>query len=112
MNKSVHALLWVRKTNQIHVYSTSNIPQVAVIRSKKTFLRNGPLNKGKRQKKTKSDHDMKCNSEINHSDDTLTDNERNELMLAWALSGFQPEGPEAFAPSSGLLVFFFEQNCG
>ena len=74
--------------------------QVAVIRSKKTFHKKESASQGRNNRRSKnSDIDEKC-----HKDDKITDVERNEMMLAWAMNYFHPEGPESFALSSGSLV--------
>ena len=34
-------------------------------------------------------------------DDVLTDKEKQDMMLEWAMNGFKPSGPKGFAPTEG-----------
>lgn len=36
----------------------------------------------------------------------LSDKEREELMVKWAVSGFKPTGPQGFAPTEGMFCTF------
>ena len=35
-------------------------------------------------------------------DEALSDKEREEIMVKWAVSGFKPSGPKGFAPTEGM----------
>ena len=34
-------------------------------------------------------------------DEVLTDKEKQDMMLEWAMNGFKPSGPKGFAPTEG-----------
>ena len=34
--------------------------------------------------------------------EALSDREREEIMVKWAVSGFKPSGPKGFAPPEGM----------
>lgn len=40
----------------------------------------------------------------------LSDKEREELMVKWAVSGFKPTGPQGFAPTEGMLCTFLNSS--
>ena len=43
-------------------------------------------------------------------DDPLTDRERQELMVQWAVNGFKPSGPKGFAQTEGTLQVRIKQT--
>lgn len=42
-------------------------------------------------------------------DEALSDREREEIMLKWAVSGFKPSGPKGFAPTES--IYRIDLNC-
>ena len=43
-------------------------------------------------------------------DEPLSDRERQELMVQWAVNGFKPSGPKGFAPTEGTVQVRIKQT--
>lgn len=41
---------------------------------------------------------------LEEMNEPLSDKEREEMMVKWALDGFKPSGPQGFAPTEGLYL--------
>ena len=77
--------------------------QVAAKRCGKVFTKpdNQQLKKSKKGDRTRQAKiEQKESSE--QKEETLSDREREEIMVKWAASGFKPSGPKGFAPTEGM----------
>lgn len=81
----------------LHLY------QVAAKRCGKVFTKpdNQQLRKNKQGGRTRQAQiEQKESSE--QKDEALTDREREDVMVKWAVTGFKPSGPKGFAPTEGM----------
>ena len=54
--------------------------------------------KSSRTRQTKNDANKIAKQQ---KDEVLTDKEKQDMMLEWAMNGFKPSGPKGFAPTEG-----------
>lgn len=81
--------------------------QVAARRCGKAFTKtnNQQTRKSKQGSRTRQAKvEEKETSEQN--DEPLSDKERDEMMVKWAVNGFKPTGPKGFAPTEGTVCTF------
>ena len=87
--------------------------QVAAKRCGKVFSKSSKQEKSKKGKRGGSSRPGKKaepNAEMEREDEQLSEKKKIEIMVQWALNGFEPSGPEGFAPSEGkseLLMTVF-----
>lgn len=54
--------------------------------------------KSSRTRQTKIDENKIAKQQ---KDEVLTDKEKQDMMVEWAMNGFKPSGPKGFAPTEG-----------
>jgi len=76
---------------------------VAAKRCGKVFTKpdNQQLKKNKQSGRTRQSK-VEQKESLEQKDEVLSDREREEIMVKWAVSGFKPSGPRGFAPTEGM----------
>lgn len=91
------------------LYKTAIITslEIAAKRCGKVFSKSGKQEKSKKGKRGGSSRPGKKaepNAEMEREDEQLSEKKKIEIMVQWALNGFEPSGPEGFAPSEEDMV--------
>ena len=76
---------------------------MAASRSGKVFSKS-PKNQAVQTKKSSRTRQTKIEANKiakQQKDEVLTDKEKQDMMLEWAMNGFKPSGPKSFAPTEG-----------
>ena len=76
---------------------------MAASRCGKVFSRS-PKNQAVQTKKSSRTRQTKIDANKiakQQKEEVLTDKEKQDMMLEWAINGFKPSGPKGFAPTEG-----------
>ena len=88
------------------------LPQVAAKRCGKVFTKT-PSKPATQRSKSSRTRQAKIESKDvmdQQEPEPLSDRERQDMMVQWAVNSFKPSGPKGFAPSEGtVLPFSFVQ---